>query len=68
MSLEQKRASLLGSDSQGKHCIKLTKLIFLIDGGLAPVRMIVSTTRSPRIFPIKSNMSTLDQIIDKKMP
>ena len=30
--------------------------------------MIVSTTRSPRIFPIHSQVSTFDQVIAKKLP
>ena len=46
-----------------------TNLIALFSGfEFSPVRMIVSTTRSPRIFPIKTNTSTFDQIIQKKMP
>ena len=38
------------------------------DIGGAPVRLIVSTTRSPRVFPILSQISTFDQVITKKLP
>lgn len=30
--------------------------------------MIVSTTRSPRIFPLKDTLSSFDQVIEKKLP
>ena len=41
---------------------------YVADFESSPVRMIVSTTRSPRIFPIKTGMSTFDQILEKKIP
>ena len=30
--------------------------------------MIVSTTRSPRVYPILTEVSTFDQLIEKKLP
>ena len=30
--------------------------------------MIVSTTRSPRIFPINETLTSFEQVIDKKLP